>query len=140
MCKIAGIDPLINYHFNLGQIAPHFYVKNIFLAEILAELEHFHWQPSLIKVMWPHYMVHCAPLPLAPMTAHCVIKWKGFKCQMFCLLEWAELSYILEFSILPPRTLSKKSALTGDFMIQFIHLTNVHIQNILYICGRAMSK
>ena len=57
--KIAGMDPFIEYHYNPGQILPHFYVKNIFLAQILAELEHFHWRPSWNKSMWPHDMVHC---------------------------------------------------------------------------------
>ena len=42
VCNIAGIDPLIDLHCNPGQILPHFYVKNIFLAQILAELENFH--------------------------------------------------------------------------------------------------
>ena len=51
VCKTAGIDPLIDYHCNPGQILPHFYVKNIFLAQILAKLENFHWQPSSIKVI-----------------------------------------------------------------------------------------
>ena len=37
VCKIAGIDPFIDYHCNPGQILPHFYVKNIFLAQILAD-------------------------------------------------------------------------------------------------------
>ena len=46
VCKIAGIDPLIDYNCNPGQILPNFYVKNIFQAQILAELEHLHWQPS----------------------------------------------------------------------------------------------
>ena len=36
--KIAGIDPLIDYHCNHGRILPHFYVKNIFLAQILAAI------------------------------------------------------------------------------------------------------
>ena len=45
VCKI-GIDPVIDEHCNPGQILLNFYVKNIFLAQILAELEHFHWQPS----------------------------------------------------------------------------------------------
>ena len=44
--KIAGIDPIMDYHCKPGQILPHLYVKNIFLAKLLAELEHFHWQPS----------------------------------------------------------------------------------------------
>ena len=42
VCKITGIDPLIIYHWNPGQILSHFYEKNIFLAQILPELEHFH--------------------------------------------------------------------------------------------------
>ena len=51
VCKIAGMDPFIEYHCNPNQILPHFYEKNIFLAQILAELEHFHWQPSWIMSM-----------------------------------------------------------------------------------------
>ena len=46
VCKLAGKDPLIDYHCNPGQILPHFYVKNIFIAKILAELELVHWQSS----------------------------------------------------------------------------------------------
>ena len=41
VCKIASIDLFIDNH--PGETLPHFYVKNIFLAQILAE---FHWQPS----------------------------------------------------------------------------------------------
>ena len=46
VCKIAGVDPLIDKHSNPGRILPHFYVKNIFLAQILAVLDHFQWQLS----------------------------------------------------------------------------------------------
>ena len=49
VCEIAGMDPSIEYHCNPGQILPHFYVKNIFLAQILAELEHIYWQPGMRK-------------------------------------------------------------------------------------------
>ena len=28
VCKIAGLDPLIDYHCNPSQILPHFYVNN----------------------------------------------------------------------------------------------------------------
>ena len=44
--KTAGMDPFIEPLCNPGQILHHLYVKNIFLAQILAELDHFHWQPS----------------------------------------------------------------------------------------------
>ena len=46
--KSIGIDPLIDYHCNPSQILPHFYVKNIFLDQILAKLEPFHWQPLVL--------------------------------------------------------------------------------------------
>ena len=39
--KIAGIDLIIDYHCKSGQILPHFYVKNIFIAQVLAVLETF---------------------------------------------------------------------------------------------------
>ena len=40
VCEIAGIDPLIDYHWNPGQILPHFYVQNIFLAPKLTKLHY----------------------------------------------------------------------------------------------------
>ena len=36
----------IFHHSLSGEILSHFYVKNIFPAQILAELEHFNWQLS----------------------------------------------------------------------------------------------
>ena len=39
VCKIAGINPSIDYHCNPGQIEPHYYVKSIFLAQLARDKE-----------------------------------------------------------------------------------------------------
>ena len=41
MLEIAGKASQTHYHSNSGEILPHFYVKNTFLAQKLTKLEHF---------------------------------------------------------------------------------------------------
>ena len=43
---------------NCWQNSNPFSYKEHFLTQILAELEHFHWQPSWIPSMWPHELAH----------------------------------------------------------------------------------
>ena len=40
MLEVTGQATQTHYHSISGEILPHFYVKNIFLAQILSELEH----------------------------------------------------------------------------------------------------
>ena len=62
--KIAGIYPLIDYQFNPGQILPHFYVKNTFLAQKLTKLEHFKEIPE--KLVEKSLKIKI-PIPLPPL-------------------------------------------------------------------------
>ena len=41
MLEVAGQASQTHYHSISGEILPHFYVKNTFLAQKLTKLEHF---------------------------------------------------------------------------------------------------
>ena len=46
LCKLTGMNPLIDQHCNPGQILSHIYVKNIFLALKLTKFQGLHsWGP-----------------------------------------------------------------------------------------------
>ena len=46
MLEVAGQASQTHYHSISGEILPHFYVKNTFLAQKLTKLEHFEVIPK----------------------------------------------------------------------------------------------